>query len=154
MTSYTVSLAQPVEQHHTYEDKQYGTCWIKKDDTGFSIDVDFSNGKKLDGDHFACIVVLKASDGEVIAAANYKCGINATFFGKTKERKFSSHIDLAADQRGKATQAEIFFEQPNTRDDIAIWKTIAEVAKKIYEVFFEPPPPKPEAPTQTGDRIH
>lgn len=154
MTSYFVSLSQPVRQDHTFEEKQYATCWINGDPTGFSIEVHFSNGKKLDGDHFACVVALKSSDGSVVGAASYKCGINAAFFGKTKEKKFNSRIDLTAYDRGRAVDAEIVFEQPNTRDDIAIWKAIAEAAKKIYEVFIEPPPPKPEGPGPRGDRIH
>ncbi|WP_426291546.1 hypothetical protein [Sphingomonas sp. TWP1-3-1] len=140
MTIYTVAVDQTTNTHHEYEDKQYANCEIIPDGEDFILKVGFSNGKRLDGDHFSCVAVFKAEDDTAVAAASYKCGINATFFGKTEEKHFDSRMDLLPKQRASVVKADIYFERPNNRDDAAIWKAIGEAAKKIYEVFFKTAP--------------
>lgn len=142
---YTADPSQMSKMEHKFEDKQYGYCWFDRVADGFNLRVQFSNGKRFDGDHFACHVIVRDADDRPLSAVKFKVGINGTFgIGSAKEREFTQHINLSQQQLGLVHHFQFEFFQYQGSDDTAIWNAIKTLIEAIIKDGGEdsPPPPK------------
>ncbi len=146
--AYTLDITKSARVEHTYEEKQYGSCDIASVDSGFKVHVSFSNGKKVDGDHFACSVILQNAAGEPIKGLQFKAGLNGAFFGKTVERHLDGFIELDNSQKAVASQALVSFTQFDDVNDRDFWEKMKKIASTIIEVLKEKPqrPPRDDLP--------
>lgn len=133
---------------HVYEDKQYGYCNVRRNDAGFTVSIKFSNGKKVDGDHFSCDVVLRYGDGTAAAAVQFKCGLNPAYFGGSREKEMVRQVELTPSERDAVAGVDIVYGQYDTSNDSEIWKAVGEAVKKIVETYFDKT--KKDPPTHSG----
>lgn len=133
--TYQLPVDRPSEQAHTYRDKQYGHCWITPVDNRIDVRVSFSNGRKWDGDHFGCNVVLQLVDRAPVLAGKFIAGINAAGFGGTNEKEASRSFVLSPEQQAGLVGVEVEFFQYDGSDDTEFWRIVKDILETVYEAW-------------------
>lgn len=116
---------------HTYERKQYGYLRVNPVDGGYRVWVKFSNGKKVDGDHFGVNVAFFGHDGRPIKAIKMTAGVNAALGGRAREREIERLVPFDDTQREAVANVQCEFFKFQGVDDTEFWNRVKNVAETI-----------------------
>ena len=134
-------LAQNLPAHWKFsseiDDSQFGYTDVHIAENGrVTASTLFSNGDKLDGDHFVARVVVFAEDGTPLLGLQYGAGINATGgFGSANEARVGSEGNIDAGLLGTVADVGVSHSTRDTIDDVAFWETLGEIARTIWEAY-------------------
>ena len=132
-------MKAPYQQHWEREiDKQqFGYLDVAVGANGQgTLNAKFSNGKKVDGDHFFVSVAFVDAAGISVASHRLVRGLKASYFGKAVEGFVQSPIQF---KHGKSwsdvDDVRVQFGMRPDVDDEKFWKDVIEVVAKIIEVI-------------------
>jgi hypothetical protein len=149
MTQF-INVVEGGRIEHTYEDKQYAHCEVTPGEGGFWCKAFFSNGKKVDGDHFGVNIALQAEDGKYLLGVQFRAGMNPAYFGKAKERRLEKFVTLTPDNLAEASKAEVEFFKWDQVNDTAFWEAVKKVVEVVVEALGQDKKDKREGPRGPG----
>lgn len=125
--------------NHHYEHNQDGHFWMYPIAGGFHVKVEFSNGKKFDGDHYSCDIIPRRNDDSPVLGIQFKAGLNPAGSGGAKKRIFEKDVLLSDEQISSIHYTEVEFGKFDESNDSEIWKAIGEAVKKVFGEYNKEP---------------
>lgn len=122
------------ETVYFYPDKKQDiTATVTLDSSGeITFVTRFSNGKRVDGDHFFAKLVLVDTNSNVVAVSQIKRGLNASFGGKTVVKTASKSANLGAATARRAVEVQVSGGLYDTVNDREWWKKTIKEAEKLF----------------------
>lgn len=95
----------------------------------------YSNGKRLDGDHFYARVLLLGANGKVLAEAIAGVGLNATYGGGTNVAYRDISFELKPEYRKAVAAVRFEAGHSDAVDDQKFWETAQKVAELVFGTY-------------------
>jgi hypothetical protein len=134
-----VWVAQKIE--HKYDHKQYAGSSVRISDSGLvEVETQFSNGKQIDGDHFAVHVFFLGPDRELLGAVRQVKGLNGSMGARATEGTEKTRIAIRGLSFGRLNKGTVVwkFSFIDGVDDRACWSSAANAASKAVLGFSTP----------------
>ncbi len=131
----TVTPGQPFDATRTYwvDSHQDVTIRFTLDPSGKAhFHSRYSNGKKLDGDHFYAKVVLLDRFGQKVAESIAGVGLNGSGMGRTNVAFRDIGFVLPRGHYKDVAQVRFEAGHSDSRDDKAFWQNIRSIAETTF----------------------
>ena len=135
------AIAQDLPGHWKFsseiDDSQFGYTDVHIDATGrVSASTLFSNGSRIDGDHFVARVVIFAEDDTPILGMQYGAGINATGgFGSANEERVGQEAAIGPELLDLVSGVGVSHHNRDTVDDAAFWEKVGDIARALWQAY-------------------
>ncbi|CAM4256367.1 hypothetical protein [Palleronia rufa] len=137
----TAAAAQDLPGHWKYaseiNDSQFGYTDVHIDANGrVAATTLFSNGSRLDGDHFVARIVVFAEDDTPLLGMQYGAGINATGgFGSANETRVGEEAVLDPGLANLVASVGVAHSTRDAVDDAAFWEKVGDIARTLWQAY-------------------
>ena len=116
--------------------KQFGYTTVTVSEDGMvAATTRFSNGKKVDGDHFVTNVMVYSSDDVPLLGFTFGVGLNASFFGGAVEETTGWIGQIDPPLVSEVSWVGIVHRTEDKVNDQELWKRISEIAAEVFKAY-------------------
>lgn len=112
----------------------YTTVTVSEDVTVAATTL-FSNGKKLDGDHFVTNVIVYSSDDVPLLGSTYGVGLNASSFGGAVEETTGWIGQIDPPLVSEVAWVGVVHRTEDKVNDQELWEKIGKIAAEMFKAY-------------------
>ena len=95
----------------------------------------YSNGKKVDGDHFVTVGIVYSSDDVPLLGFTYGAGLNASFFGGAVEETAGWIGQIDPPLVGEVGWVGVAHRTEDKVNDQELWEQIGKIAAEVFKAY-------------------
>lgn len=135
VTSADLRFTARIHREGQKDNRQYcGTDFVIATDGAWSATTQFSNGKKIDGDHFAAVMTLRDQGGKPLIVTKQVAGVDGSFGGRARERTVTSKGKVDPAVIGQIVERNTTYQCTSARNSVPDEQIVALVLR-IIESF-------------------